>query len=109
MEKRKLSELLPLCKFYCGSENPPAFLKPEQVDFFRFEQEWVRFMLNGMDDEFDSENILYYTHYVTPLMSDLHDAPLSLMAYMFVRSGKYSFSLEDHAPWFVEQIQKWYK
>jgi hypothetical protein len=109
MEKRKLSELLPLCKFYCGSEKPPAFLKPVQVDFFQFEQEWVRFMLNGMDDEFNSENITEYTHYVTPLMGDLQGAPLSLMAYMFVRSGKYSFSLKDHAPCFVEQVQKWYK
>jgi hypothetical protein len=109
MEKRKLSELLPLCKFYCGGKQPPAHLKPGQVQFYLWEQEWVRFMLNGMDDEFDSENILYYTHYVTPLMSDLHGAPLSLMAYMFVRSGKQSFSLKDHAPWFVEQIHKWYK
>lgn len=109
MKKRKLSELLPLCKFYCGGEKPPAYLKPEQAEFFVLEKEWVRFMLDGMDDEFNSENIIHYTHYVTPLMEDLHGAPLSLMAYMFVRSGKYSFTLEDHAKWFVEQIKKWYK
>lgn len=109
MEKRKLSELLPLCKFYSGGEKPPAYLKPEQAEFFVLEKEWVRFMLDGMDDEFNSENIAEYAHYVTPLMSDLHGAPLSLMAYMFVRSGKQSFTLKEHAPWFVEQIQKWYK
>ena len=99
-------QLLVFTRFYKGENECPArFVGGRAEDLWSIERDWVS---ESLADHVNAEYAEDYIRYVKPKVPAEYGIPISLLAYIFHRLGKYHYSIADWGTKFTAFIKDEY-